>query len=132
LWNHPWKHKDSEGLWVEEKLSMGISKGREIFELPKDGALQHISIGFDFSRTAEGDIKPGVIERENGVTYLKELELWEISLVTFPANIGARETRGKSDCGKSFGLSTPGVSIADLPEVRGAARLCAVNSFTNE
>ena len=123
-------HEDSKGLWVEGRLSMGTNKGREVFELLRDGALQHMSIGFDFPRDEQGNIKAGAIEQANGVTYLKELELWEISLVTFPANIGAVVTRVKSDSCKSFGLDTPGISLADLPEVREAARLCAINSFS--
>jgi phage head maturation protease len=109
----------------------GHHRGLEIFELLEDGALQHTSIGFDFPRAKEGNIKPDAVEQKNGVTYLKESELWEISLITFPANIGARATRVKSDCDESFDLDTSKVSIADPPEVREAARLCAVNLLKN-
>ncbi|HYR02802.1 MAG TPA: hypothetical protein VES58_05615 [Syntrophobacteria bacterium] len=62
---------------------------------------------------------------------VKEIQLWEISLVCFTANVGAVVTAVKSDCGKSLLGEAPGVSMADLPEVREAAERCALNEFCN-
>jgi hypothetical protein len=90
-----------------------------------------MSIGFDFPKDKEENIKPGCIEEKDGILYLKELELWEISLVTFPASIGARETRVKACDGDFSDFDTPTIYLPDLEEVRQAARLCQINTFTN-
>jgi hypothetical protein len=105
-------------------------KGREILEFLKDGALQHMSIGFDFPKDKERNSSPARL-KTNGITYQKEIKLWEIRLVTFPANTGARVTRVKSDCDKSFDVDTPGISISNLPEVgrlQGCVRLICLRT----
>lgn len=78
--------EDANGLHMRGKLAMGTTKGKEAHELAKMGALNGLSIGFvtkDY-------------EYEGEVRHLKELELWEVSLVTFPANTKARITGVKS------------------------------------
>lgn len=65
-----------DGLEVKGKLSMGVQKAKEALELVKDKVVRGLSIGFE-------SIKEDVID---GVTHIKEIRLWEVSLVTFPAN----------------------------------------------
>jgi HK97 family phage prohead protease len=80
--------EDANGLHMRGKLAMGTVKGKEAHELAKMGALNGLSIGF----IAKGwDYAPG-----GDVRSLTELELWEVSLVTFPANTKARITGVKS------------------------------------
>ena len=74
--------KDEQGLFVKGKLALGTAKGREAYELLKIGAIDSMSIGF-FARDYE-------IDRANGLRFLTEIELFEISLVTFPANESAK------------------------------------------
>ena len=60
---------------------MGTQKGREAYELLKMGALDGMSIGF----RADPE-KQGYNENKRGTRTLKEVDLMEISLVTFPMN----------------------------------------------
>jgi len=85
LWQHDpsspvgtWEdlQEDNVGLRVRGRLLTSLEKGREAYELMKAGILDGLSIGY---RT----IKATRDER-TGSRELKELELWEISLVTFP------------------------------------------------
>lgn len=80
--------EDETGLFVKGHLS-DTQLGREAYALLKDGALSGLSIGF---RTLKSKI-----DDESGIRTLTELELWEVSLVTFPANDAARVTAVKAD-----------------------------------
>lgn len=73
--------EDNLGLLVEGRLLMDTILGRESHSRLKAGAVKGLSIGYD---TLDEEI-----DKENDVRYLKKLDLWEISLVTFPANIHA-------------------------------------------
>ena len=76
--------EDSKGLLVRGRLAMKTQRGREAYELLKMGALDGMSIGF----RADPD-KQGYNENKRGVRTLKEVDLMEISLVTFPMNESA-------------------------------------------
>lgn len=71
--------EDEKGLRVEGKLALATAKGREVYELMKMGAIEGLSIGY---RTKDA-------ERVDGVRHLKEVDLWEISIVTFPMEAGS-------------------------------------------
>lgn len=74
-------HEDEKGLYVKGCLLLEVSKGREVYEMMKSGAIDAMSIGF---HTIDSEV------RSDGVRYLKEIDLWEISIVTFPMNEDAR------------------------------------------
>ena len=67
--------EDATGLWVKGRLLTEVGKGREAAALLAAGAIDGLSIGYRTVR-AERDGK--------GQRLLSELELWEVSLVTFP------------------------------------------------
>jgi phage head maturation protease len=77
-----------EGLWVEGKLTLGVSRAREVYELMRDGAVTGLSIGY---RTRKYDL-----DGENDIRILKDVELFEVSAVSGPANEEARIARVKS------------------------------------
>jgi len=79
--------EDAKGLRVEGQLAMKTKDGQETYELMKMGALKGLSIGYD-SIIDE-------IDKKKGVRYLKEVALWEISPVTFGANLKATITEVK-------------------------------------
>jgi HK97 family phage prohead protease len=92
--------EDSKGLFNSGQLFIGeegTQLGKETHMLLKYKAIQHESIGFDLPRDKKGDVQISAYEKDNitGWTHLKEIELWEISLVAFPANVNARVTRVK-------------------------------------
>ena len=67
--------EDATGLWVKGRLLPDVAKGREAAALLEAGAIDGLSIGY---RTVKAE-KDG-----KGQRLLSELELWEVSLVTFP------------------------------------------------
>lgn len=80
--------EDNIGLHVEGKLALKTARGAEAYELLKMGAISGLSIGFV---TREDNY-----DRVTGVRTLKKVDLWEVSLVTFPANDSARVANIKS------------------------------------
>lgn len=80
--------EDDHGLYVKGKLNLGVQAAREAYELLKQGAISGLSIGF----------RPVVEEynNESGITHLKQVRLYEVSLVTFPANEAATVSAVKS------------------------------------
>ena len=77
--------EDARGLFVKGRLLEDVAKGREAKALIEAGAIDGLSIGY---RTVKAT-KDG-----NGQRLLAELELWEVSLVTFPmlpqARVGSK------------------------------------------
>jgi uncharacterized protein len=80
--------EDPHGLKVAGRLILGTVKGRETYELMKAGALDGLSIGY---RT-----KNETFDRTKKVRMLNELDLHEISIVTFPMLATATVSRVKS------------------------------------
>lgn len=79
--------EDERGLYIAGKLSK-TQKGMDAYELLKDGAITGLSIGYrvvDAERASD-----------NGIRTIRKLDLYEISLVTFPANESAQVTGVKS------------------------------------
>jgi HK97 family phage prohead protease len=80
--------EDSKGLRIKGKLALDTVKGAEAYALLKMGALNGLSIGFLSKQWA--------YDRETDVRTLTEVDLWEVSLVTFPANDKSRITGVKA------------------------------------
>lgn len=74
--------EDDHGLYVEGQLAMKTVQGAEAYELLKMKAISGMSIGF-VPRTDTYDGK-------TGIRTLTQVDLWETSLVTFPANPDAQ------------------------------------------
>ena len=73
--------EDGLGLWVKGRLLQDVEKGREAAALIGAGAIDGLSIGYRTVRAKKDD---------KGQRLLQELELWEVSLVTFPMLPSAR------------------------------------------
>jgi HK97 family phage prohead protease len=77
--------ENSKGLKVEGHLfAMNTERGQYIYEGLKSGVLDGLSIGF-MTRNSEEEIIDGERYR-----ILTDIDLWELSIVTFPANDKAR------------------------------------------
>jgi HK97 family phage prohead protease len=76
--------EDRKGLYVRGRLVTNTQRGREVLALLNEGALNGLSIGFRTVR-ARRDAK-------TGLRTLLEIELWEISVVTFPLLAGSQVT----------------------------------------
>lgn len=75
--------EDARGLWVKGRILDGVARGREAAALIAAGAIDGLSIGYRTVRAAKND---------SGQRVLTELDLWEVSLVTFPMLPTARVT----------------------------------------
>ncbi|MEI4584022.1 HK97 family phage prohead protease, partial [Klebsiella pneumoniae] len=73
-------HEDFRRLWARGRLIPDVARGRELFALVKQGAIDGLSIGY---RTVRGQIDP-----KTRVRKLYQVDLWEVSIVTFPLLAG--------------------------------------------
>ena len=82
--------EDDRGLYVSGRLLVkDIARAREAHALLKVGAIEGLSIGF---RINAG----GAAIDNDGTRHLTDLQLFEISIVTFPANQMAQVSNVKS------------------------------------
>ena len=89
-----WQHRTDQviGVWNEAtELPQGLyvkgtildtTLGEDAYKLAKAGAVDSMSIGFSTQKY--------VVDRENNTRTIQAVKLWEVSLVTFPANEMAR------------------------------------------
>lgn len=129
LWQHDpqtpigiWDHmeEDDYGLFVRGHLLLNLPKGREAYILLKEGIVDGLSIGF-LPRKSHQESKARVID---------QVDLFEVSLVTFTANPLAYVTAYKERDGAAapqsqtpeatFGTTVPlpASSEAPLPRKR--------------
>lgn len=78
--------EDARGLRVAGRLNLAVQRAREIDALMREGALDGLSIGFRVVRASP----------ERGGRRLLAVDLWEVSLVTFPLQPAARVTRASA------------------------------------
>src|SRR5256885_7798741 len=74
--------EDVRGLRARGRLIPDVARARELIALVRAGAIDGLSIGF---RTVKARVDPATRVRK-----IIELDLWEISIVTFPLLAGAR------------------------------------------
>jgi len=80
--------EDAHGLKVEGRLMREVARAREVLSLMREGAIDGLSIGF---KAVEGKRDP-----RSGLRRLTKIDLWEVSVVTFPMQAGARVSAVKS------------------------------------
>lgn len=99
LWQHDpsqpigiWEEvrEDARGLWVRGRLLESVARAREAVALIGAGAIDGLSIGY---RTLRAE------KTAQGRRLLTELDLWEVSLVTFPMLREARVASKGEDPG---------------------------------
>lgn len=87
LWQHQWAEpigkidalfEDANGLYMEASLLLNVARAKEAYSLLKEGVVGGLSIGY---RPEKYRIEP-----DTGVRLLEEVTLFEVSLVTMPAN----------------------------------------------
>ena len=71
--------EDQAGLFVRAEINLETQRGAEAMSLLVQGALTGLSIGFNVVEA----------ERAGAARLLTEIDLWEVSLVTFPMLPGA-------------------------------------------
>lgn len=80
--------EDGRGLYAKGQLTLEVAKAREVLSLMRAGALNGLSIGFKADRFRR--------DPRTGIRRLESVDLWEISVVTFPMLPGAVIERVKA------------------------------------
>jgi len=80
--------EDARGLYVRGRLMTAVAKAREVLTLMRAGALDGLSIGFKTVKARR--------DASTGVRRLEKVDLWEISVVTFPMLPDARVANVKA------------------------------------
>lgn len=80
--------EDSIGLYVEGQILLDIQQGLEAYNLIKNKSVSGLSIGYI--------VKDSEYNSKDDTRIIKEIELFEISVVTFPANEYSNITYCKS------------------------------------
>lgn len=75
--------EDARGLFVRGRILRATPRGRLVAALVEAGALDGLSIGFRQVKARQ----------DGSLRVLKRVELWEVSIVTFPMLPGARLVR---------------------------------------
>lgn len=81
-------HENERGLHVRGRIDCNVQRGRELLSLLETRGLDGLSIGFKTVSATR--------DKANGGRRISRLDLWEISLVTFPMLAGARVTTVKA------------------------------------
>jgi len=104
LWQHQWDQpigtipslfEDARGLYMKGKLLLEVAQAREAYALLKAGVVRGLSIGYS--------VKSSRRNPDSGVRELLALNLYEISLVTQPANAAAHVTVVKAEARSDYG-----------------------------
>lgn len=99
--------EDERGLRVRGRLLTEVRRGAEALALLRAGAVDGLSIGYRAVRAGR---------RPEGGRILQEVELWEVSLVTFPMLPSARASAAAADADEE----ALAAALADaLSEARG-------------
>ena len=77
-----------KGLYVRGRLNKAVQRGHELLSLLESGGIDGLSIGFKTVSSRK--------DRATSARLLTKIDLWEISLVTFPMLQGARVSAVKS------------------------------------
>ena len=97
LWQHdptePLGHikelsEDQHGLYIKAQLNLDVSRAREALSLMRQGSLDGLSIGYKTLKSTR--------DEKQGIRHLIDIDLWEVSLVTFPMQPDARVRSFKS------------------------------------
>lgn len=100
LWQHDYRQpiglwreirEDNHGLFVKGQLLLDLAQGREAYSLLKNGVVDGLSIGFVTVRARRAEGRAGA----SPLRILEEVNLQEVSLVTFAANPKAKVERVK-------------------------------------
>jgi len=105
--------EDGRGLFVKAIIS-DTQRGRDALALLKDGAISEMSIGYEAVKGGTDYTKTG----GSTVRNLREVKLYEFSIVSFPMNPQAEVTAIKSD------------EEMDTPKSEKAGRVLSMRNIT--
>lgn len=78
--------EDETGLFVVGEINLNVQRGAEVFSLAKQGVMTDLSVGII--------VQDSEFEKQKRI--IKEVDLFEVSVVSEPANLGAQITALKN------------------------------------
>lgn len=99
---------DETGIWVKAQIAKGVKLADEVWALIEQGIIKAFSYGY---KTIAAE--PGMIDGKK-VNYLKEVELYEIAVVSLPMNGSALFSLGSDGFIKSISLKLE--NLPTIPE----------------
>jgi HK97 family phage prohead protease len=123
---------DNTGLLAKGYLNLNDPKAQNIYDLMKMGALDSMSVGF-----AVKDYEPIEINRPFGGWTIKEAELYEVSVVTIPANDKAliqnvKYLEAENEANWLYSLVKKSVSDAILQEEKRKELLDSIQNLRRQ
>lgn len=106
--------EDTVGLYIKGKIS-DTSLGRDVLTLMRDGVLTEMSIGYETIKA----------EMVAGVRHIKELRLYEISLVPWAMNDRSTVTGVKAGVSQTLEIDDPNTEAAEVSVLQQALKLLA-------
>jgi HK97 family phage prohead protease len=82
--------EDGRGLWAKGELDLEDPFSARVYRALKQRRMRGLSIGYEVRKSRPDDKRPGV-------TFLDAIDLWEVSVVNFPANRRSLVDAVKSD-----------------------------------
>lgn len=108
--------QDERGLRVRGRLSLDARRARDVHALLKSGAVDGLSIGFRTERARR---------ESSGLRRIFRLDLWEVSVVTFPMAPGARvlatSPAARKDAGTAAGDARTNAGLPLAEAIRHVA-----------
>jgi len=81
--------EDGKGLWAKGQIDLDDPMGQRVHRALKRKSMRGLSIGYE-------TIEKKADQKRPGITLLEKLDLWELSVVNFPANRRASVTGVKN------------------------------------
>lgn len=132
LWQHDSRQpigtgevfETSSGLGIRGRILSTVSRGREAIALLREGVIKGLSIGYQAVKHDWDSVRK--------IRLLKEIKLYEVSIVTFPANELATVTATTPKDGSK--ADHEAVMLQALREIRGGGDpfLTALREFRHE
>lgn len=90
--------EDNNGLYVTCEINLELSLGKEVSIMIDDKIMNYLSIGYT---PLEYDYSSSTSSMER-IRTIKRIKLWEVSVVTFPANQSAKIFQQKGNVNPKF------------------------------
>jgi len=108
---------DEKGVWVKAQIAKGVKWADEVWSLIEQGMIKAFSFGYSTIDEEKGELDG------KEVNFLKEVDLYEIAVVSVPMNANALFSLSKSGAIKSISLSgLADISFKDeileIPEIK--------------
>jgi HK97 family phage prohead protease len=118
--------EDKHGLYLEGEFVLDVQRAREAKALAAKGVVTGLSIGYSVPKGGQD------YDKEKNINYLKQVDLWEVSPVTFPANDAAQidSVRHKLAAGEVLDIREMEMLLRDVGLSQSAVKKLLAEGFS--